>query len=75
MSKTHELIGNPQTGNSPLGDVMAMLPDGILWKKAKEYAQQFAIRDKPVESSKLMADAQDHYYRGMIEARKMLIGN
>jgi hypothetical protein len=56
-------------------DVMAMLPDGILWKNAKEYAKQFAIRDKPVESEKLMSEAQDHYYRGMIEARKMLIGN
>ena len=56
-------------------DVMAMLPDGILWKKAKEYAQQFAIRDKPVESEKRMSEAQDHFYRGMIEARKMLGGN
>ena len=56
-------------------DVMTMLPDGILWKNAKEYAKQFAIRDKPVESEKLMSEAQDHYYRGMIEVRRMLVGN
>ena len=65
----------PQKPQSFQTDVMAMLPDGILWKKAKEYAQQFAIRDKPIESEKLMSEAQDHYYRGMIEARKMLCGN
>ena len=65
----------PQKPQLNIGAVMAMLPDGILWKKAKEYAQQFAIRDKPVESEKRMSEAQDHFYRGMIEARKMLGGN
>ncbi len=49
-----------------------ILPDGVLWEKAKEYSKQFAIRDKPVQSQIAMGVAQDHYYRGMIASRDML---
>jgi len=48
------------------------LPDGVLWKKSKEYSRQFAITDKPVQSEIAMNEAQDHYYRGMIASRDML---
>jgi len=48
------------------------LPDGVLWKEAKEYSKKFAIRDKPVQSEIAMNDAQDHYYRGMIVIRDMI---
>lgn len=48
------------------------LPDGVLWEKAKEYSKQFAIRDKPVQSEIAMNEAQDHYYRGMINLRDMI---
>lgn len=49
-----------------------VLPDGVLWGKAKEYSKQFAIREKPVQSEIVMNEAQDHYYRGMIASRDML---
>jgi hypothetical protein len=61
--------------NVILANVNVMLPDGVLWKKSTEYAQQFAIIDKPVASEKRMSEAQEHFYSGMIAARKMLLDN
>jgi len=71
IDNTKDLQGT-ELAKKTLVKITDKLPDGVLWKKAREYSKQFTSFEKPVQSEIAMNVAQDHYYRGMIDIRDMI---
>jgi len=71
IDNTKDLQGT-ELAKKTLFKITDKLPDGVLWGKAREYSKQFTSFEKPVQSEIAMSEAQDHYYRGMIDLRDMI---